>query len=85
VAAGRIGCACCGADLCAADGNYKDAAVQREHAMPTLAPEFAGDDVEMAAQMVFREFFCPACGVRFDTEIARAGDPPLWDVRLAIS
>jgi N-methylhydantoinase B len=84
VAGGRICCACCGADLCAAGGNYKDAAVRREHPMPELAPEFAGDDVEMAGQMVFREFCCPACGVRFDTEIARAGDPPLWDVRLTL-
>jgi N-methylhydantoinase B len=80
---GRIRCACCGAGLCAADGDYKDAAVLRERPMPALAPEFAGDDVEMAGQMVFREFCCPACGVRFDTEIARATDPPLWDVRLA--
>jgi hypothetical protein len=51
--------------------------------MPEPAPGFAGDDVERAAQMVVREFFIPACGVRLDTEIARVADPLLWDTRPA--
>jgi acetone carboxylase gamma subunit len=32
--------------------------------------------------VVFREFLCPVTGLRIDTEIARAGEPPLHDILL---
>jgi acetone carboxylase gamma subunit len=34
--------------------------------------------------MTFREFFCPACGARLATEVARTGDDYLWDVQVRL-
>jgi acetone carboxylase gamma subunit len=34
----------------------------------------------MADLVVFRQWLCPGCGVRLDTEIARPADPWLHDV-----
>jgi N-methylhydantoinase B len=42
-------------------------------------PEYA---YGMADQIVFREFICPVTGYRIDTELARAGEPPLVDILL---
>lgn len=73
---------CNGADLGAAEDNYKDHCPVRERPLRTIAPEFEVSDTEMADRMVLREFFCPVTGYRIDTEIARAGEPYLHDVRL---
>jgi N-methylhydantoinase B len=80
--AGRWRCRC-GEDLGAQAGNYKDAARFCEHRIREVAPEFVSDDPEMADQMHLREWLCPGCGVRLDTELARKGDPILHDVAIA--
>ncbi len=72
----------CGKDLGAASANYKDRAVLAESPVQLLAPEFVSDDPEMADLMVLRQFLCPGCGVRIDTELVRKGDPVLHDVRI---
>jgi N-methylhydantoinase B len=76
-------CACCGTVLAPAAGNYKDGAVTKVRPVDQIAPGFETSDPEMAAKMEFREFLCGGCGVRFDSELARAGDEVLWDIRLA--
>jgi N-methylhydantoinase B len=78
---GRWACRC-GEDLGPQAGDYKTAARFREQGVRAVAPEFASDDPEMADLVVFREWLCPGCGVRFDTEIARRGDPWLHDVAI---
>ena len=40
--------------------------------------------VEMTEKMCFREFFCPRCGARLATEVARVGDEYLWDIELRL-
>jgi N-methylhydantoinase B len=79
--AGRWACRC-GEDLGIQAANYKHAACAAERPIRTLAPEFDTDDPEMADLVVFREWFCPGCGVRLDSEIARRGDPVLHDVAI---
>ena len=78
---GRWACRC-GEDLGAAHDNYKHTAVMAEAPVQQLASEFVSDDPEMADLMVLRQFLCPGCGVRIDTELVRAGDPVLHDVRI---
>jgi N-methylhydantoinase B len=75
---------CNGADLGPVEANYKAAAVLRETLAREIGPEYAVAEYawEMADRMVFREFVCPVTGYRIDTEIARAGEPPLHDVIL---
>jgi N-methylhydantoinase B len=75
---------CNGADLGAVEDNYKLAARVREQPIAEVAPEFRPPEFaeDMAAKVVFREFLCPVTGLRIDTEIARAGEPPLHDILL---
>jgi N-methylhydantoinase B len=78
---GRWACRC-GEDLGAGSANYKDGAIMTEAPVQALAPEFVSDDPEMADLMVLRQWLCPGCGVRIDTELVRAGDSVLLDVFL---
>jgi N-methylhydantoinase B len=69
-----------GADLGASDENYRSACVVNESPIREIGPEFAGRDHEIADWFVFREYVCPVTGYRIDTEISRAGQPPLHDI-----
>ena len=73
---------CNGADLGPITGNYREHAVLRETAMRNVAPEYAAHDVEMADQIVLREYLCPVTGYRIDAELARAGEPLLHDLAI---
>ncbi len=76
---GRWACRC-GEDLAAAQDNFKSGAIMTEAPIQSIAPEFISDDPEMADLMVLRQWLCPGCGVRLDTDLVRAGDPVLHDV-----
>jgi N-methylhydantoinase B len=80
VVAGRWWCN--GADLGSTQENYRTGCAVRETPARLIAPEFDAADVEIADQMVFREYLCPVTGYRIDAEIARAGEPLLQDIRL---
>ncbi|HEX6714372.1 MAG TPA: acetone carboxylase subunit gamma, partial [Thermoleophilaceae bacterium] len=71
-----------GADLGPVSANYREQCVVRETAARLIAPEFDAQDIEMADQVVFREYLCPVTGYRIDAELARAGEPLLHDIRL---
>jgi N-methylhydantoinase B len=76
---------CNGADLGPVSGSYRDHVTVRELATSEIAEEFTIGESEavIAGKMVFREFLCPVTGYRIDTELARAGEPPLHDITLA--
>jgi N-methylhydantoinase B len=73
---------CNGADLGAVGSNYRAQCPIRETPARKIAPEFDANDIEMADQVVFREYLCPVTGYRIDAEIARAGEPLLHDICL---
>jgi N-methylhydantoinase B len=73
---------CNGADLGPASANYREQCRMHETPARLIAPEFDAHDVEMADQIVFREYLCPVTGFRIDAELARAGEPLLQDIRL---
>jgi acetone carboxylase gamma subunit len=85
VSRGRFGCGACGFDLGRVDENFKDRTEMRERPVTQIAPEFGVSEVTISAKVVFREFLCPKCGLRLDTEIARLGDPVLSDLLLVSS
>lgn len=85
VSRGRFGCGACGFDLGPVDENFKDRTEMRERPVTQIAPEFGVSEVAISAKVVFREFLCPQCGLRIDTEIARLGDPVLSDLLLVSS
>jgi N-methylhydantoinase B len=73
-----------GADLGPITGNYREHVVLRETPVRSIAPEYAAHDVEMADQIVFREYLCPATGYRIDAELARTGEPLLHDITIGV-
>jgi N-methylhydantoinase B len=75
---------CNGRDLGPASGNYRDHCPLRETPARTIAPEFEAHDVEIADQIVLREYLCPVTGYRIDAELARVGEPLLHDMRLEV-
>ena len=77
-----FGCAACGYELGSTDANYKDQCRTVERPIREIGAEFAGTEETISAKMVFRDYFCPGCGLRLDTEISRIGDPALRDITL---
>lgn len=71
---------CNGADLGSTEENYRSACVTREVLAREIGPEFDAWDHDMADRIVFREYVCPVTGYRIDTELAKAGQPPLHDI-----
>lgn len=71
-----------GADLGPVTGNYREHCAVRETPARLIAPEYEAHDIDMADQIVFREYLCPVTGYRIDAELARAGEPVLHDIRL---
>ena len=74
----------CGQVLGSIQENFKDYCRLRQTKATDMGPGYEAYDQDMADQMCFREFFCPLCGTRHATEMARGGDPILWDIMIAI-
>ena len=72
----------CGCILGPADQNYKEMSLVVESPARNVAPgiEVSG----LAKEFVFREFCCPDCQVLLATEVARIGDPYVWDIQLKV-
>ena len=78
-----IACADCGHYLCEANGNYKLGCGRIPGSLNELDDMLYGDArEEVDDQMAYRSYICPGCGVLLDNEVARADEPPFWDVRL---
>jgi N-methylhydantoinase B len=76
-------CSRCGHALGPAHQNYKHATRLEETAITAANPHIADPAHAIDAQLVLRRYHCPGCGVIIETEIARAGEPLLWDIELA--
>jgi N-methylhydantoinase B len=75
---------CNGRDLGPAVESYRAHTLVRETPARSIAPEFDALDVELADQIVLREYLCPVTGYRIDAELARAGEPVLQDMRIHV-
>ena len=74
----------CGQDLGPVRGDYKASSAVKESPVDVIGPGYTSFAPEMMGKMCFREFFCPGCGARLATEIARVGDDHLWDIELRL-
>ena len=80
-----IVCADCGHYLCESPGNYKLGCGRIDGSLSELDESLYGDPrEELDDEMVYRSYICPGCGVLLENELARAGEPPFWDVRLKL-
>jgi acetone carboxylase gamma subunit len=74
----------CGRELGPGDANFKKGCEVYESPVVSFGPGYTSSAEEMMKKMCFREFFCPICGVRLATEVARVGDEYLWDVEVRL-
>jgi N-methylhydantoinase B len=72
-----VHCMKCGAPTSPADRNYKEFVPFRERPLSA-----AGAWRSPTKEFLLREFYCGTCATMLDVEMARRGDPPLWDVSL---
>lgn len=79
----RFRCLRCGESLGAATNNYKLTALIEQSPVTEANPHVGDPSRYVDEPLVWRRFYCPGCGVVLDTEVARAQDPPLWDIELA--
>jgi acetone carboxylase gamma subunit len=78
-------CRRCQASLGPADANYKLTALIEESPVSEANPLIGDPQRFVDQEMVYRHFYCPGCGGLLDTEVARAEDPPLWDIQLSFA
>jgi acetone carboxylase gamma subunit len=71
--------------LGALDGNPKEAMVLMQRPIAKAAMQLPDPKQFVDAEVVFREFCCPGCGVRLATEVAEPDTPILAEIRLARS
>lgn len=83
-AEGSLYLCACGQELAPGDSNFKNGCKVRENPVDAIGPGYTSFATSMMQKMCFREFFCPRCGARLATELARVGDDYLWDIELRL-
>ena len=79
-----IVCAQCRTALASAEDDYKSGCIREDLPLTSAGPRVGNTEDFLNSPMQFRCFYCPSCGRRLATEIARAGDDVLDDVRLVM-
>ena len=80
---GLLRCLRCATSLGAIDGNPKEAMVLMQRPLGDAALQLPDPAQFVDAEVVWREFCCPGCGVRLATEVAEPDTPILAEIRLA--
>jgi N-methylhydantoinase B len=70
----------CGHELGSAERNFKEFTLLEEG--PVHDAGLRVNPYGVGNRFVFRQFYCPACLVRLETEIALKDEPILWDIEL---
>jgi N-methylhydantoinase B len=76
-------CAHCATEIGSLDAHPKERLVTHTHPLAEIGPRFVDPSTFVDDEIVWREFFCPGCGTRLATEVARPDDEPMAEVRLA--
>jgi N-methylhydantoinase B len=77
-------CAHCGGSLAPLADDPKAGLVVYEHAVADIGPRFTDPSLFVDTPIVWREYFCPGCGTRLSTEVAKPDDEPLAEFRLRL-
>jgi N-methylhydantoinase B len=73
----------CGHLLGPAERPYKELSLEARHPVQALGPHVDPDGLG-GNRFEVREFYCPACLVLYETEVARPDDALLVDVELSL-
>lgn len=72
----------CGQILGDARRNFKEYTLIEEG--PVKEAGLYVNPFDVGGRFVFRQFYCPGCLRRLDTEICLRGEPVLWNVQIAL-
>ncbi|MBS1882194.1 MAG: hydantoinase B/oxoprolinase family protein [Actinobacteria bacterium] len=76
-------CRRCATVLGPAEDNYKEHAAHYDGELTEIDPVmFVNPAEELDADVVYRSFLCPGCGVLLENELTLRDAPPLHDIRL---
>lgn len=79
-------CTRCGSILCDANENYKEWSARIDTSLPEIDPvTFTDPAIEVDADVVYRLFVCPSCGVSFENELTLRSDAPFRDISLNLA
>jgi acetone carboxylase gamma subunit len=73
----------CGTVLGDARRNFKEFTLMEEG--PVHEAGLRVNPYRVGGRFVFRQFYCPACLVRLETEVALKDEPILWDIEVDVS
>ncbi len=80
-----LACRSCGEALCAADENYKECCACAEEAVASVNPYAIDPKTFVDAEVVFRRYACPGCGVMLAGGLELKPDRPHWDIRFVVN
>ena len=80
-----LGCRRCGEALCKADENYKEYCARGEDTVSSVNPYAIDPKTFVDAELVFRSYACPGCGVMLAGGLELKGDRPHWDLRFGVN
>ena len=80
-----IVCVRCRTALASGGDDYKSGCIREDLPLTSAGPRVGNTEDFLESPMQFRCFYCPSCARRLATEVARAGDDVLDDVRLELS
>jgi acetone carboxylase gamma subunit len=72
----------CGRSLCKTSENLKEHVKAKEFPIQRAGPHVVPIPVTMSHLFVWREFYCPACGLLLNTEVAQHGEPYFFDAQI---
>ena len=73
----------CGQILCDATRNFKEGTLMEEGLVKEAGPHV--NEFDVAQRFVFRQFYCPGCLRRLETEVCLREEPILHDVQVALA
>jgi acetone carboxylase gamma subunit len=79
---GRVFVCRCGQVLGDARRNFKEFALMEEG--PIHEAGLRVNPYRVGGRFVFRQFYCPGCVTRLETEVAQKDEPILWDIAIDV-
>jgi N-methylhydantoinase B len=78
-------CTRCDCVVCDARENYKEWSAWLDTSLADIDPTtFSDPSLDVDADVVYRMFLCPGCGIAFENELTLRDNPPVWDIAIDI-
>lgn len=75
-------CSSCERPLGERTDGYREGCAEHERSLMSIGSVFMDPATDTDAELVFRQYLCPGCGVALDGEVCQAADFPVVDVVL---